>query len=225
MGHQQAGGLCSPARGACAAQGAADASLRCSAAAGAAAQPDAGQQPARAPLPQVRPILCLLTVATGWRNREFPLRRQSGEEPQEPAVRFSPHVLLDAVCCASRFSFGRYDAASADGHSEASAIAILQLRPAAKERALSGTTCCLRQAHRDLHGFCRFELPPQAKPELETTHRHFYADKPTAARSLHPEQHTAPDRKHFIHAGEACLGQHSCRIPLRHSVNSRLQLM
>ena len=78
----------------------------------------------------------------------------------------------------------------------------MQLRPATKERALSGTTCFFRQAHRALHGFCRFELPPQAKPELETTHRHFYADKPAEARSLHPEQFQAPDRKHFIHAGE-----------------------
>ena len=101
----------------------------------------------------------------------------------------------------------------------------VQLRPAIKQRAASGTTCFSRQPHQDLHVFCRFELPPEAKLELETTHRHFYADKPAAARSLHPEQFTAPDRKHFIHAGEACLRQHTCWVFLRHSVNSRQQLM
>lgn len=86
----------------------------------------------------------------------------------------------------------------------------MQLRPATKQKALSGTTCFFRQAHHDLPRFCRFELPPQAKHELETTHRHFYADKPAEARSLHPEQFAAPDRKHFIHAGEVCLRQHNC---------------
>ena len=117
MGDQQAGRLCSPTRGARAAQASADAPLCCSAAAGAAAQPDAGQQPARAPLPQVRPPLCLLSVATGWRNDEVPLWGASLKNSHltRTSNQMFCHVLLQTVCCASQCSFGRHETASADG--------------------------------------------------------------------------------------------------------------